>query len=471
MKEKIMIVDDDQNIIYAFEQLYEESGYQVLSAKSGEEALALVSKEQPALLFLDVKMPGMDGLQVLEKLHQDGMDIPTILITGFGTMDTAIRAMQLGAYDYLTKPLDIEKVRITGQRALEMVRMRRQLRQLQQQLADEQSRSPQTTTQLIGNHPKMQAIYKSIGVISTTPNTTNVLILGDSGTGKELVARVIHERGAHHKEPFLAINCAVLPENLLESELFGHEKGAFTGADQQKLGKFEMAGSGTLFLDEIGDMPEPLQKKLLRVIQERTFERIGGHQQIPVQARIIAATNKDLKTEIQNGRFREDLYYRLNVFEIELPPLKERREDIELLAHHFLQKYNRKFNKNVTHISPEVMQALMRYEFPGNVRELENLIERAVALERGDLLTPYVFPADLFTPMSPQSLDIPILYEDFSKAKQAVVEAFERKFIAEKLQQTNGNVSEAARKSGIERQSFQRLMKKYDIFSSDFRKR
>ena len=469
MSDKIMVVDDDQNILFAFQELYEASDHELITAKSGVEALRRLEREKPAVLFLDVKMPGMDGLEVLKSLREKHLEIPVILITGFGDMDTAIRAMQLGAYDYLTKPLDIEKVRIVGERALEMIRMRRELVRLQRALEEKEKAAPAHRTRILGQHPRLMEIFKRIGVISTTPNTTNVLILGESGTGKELVARVIHESGPHASEPFVAINCTVLPESLLESELFGHEKGAFTGADSRKLGKFEVAGKGTLLLDEIGDMPESLQKKLLRVIQERTFERLGGHESIPLQARIIAATNKNLAEEVRKGRFREDLYFRLNVFEIELPPLRERREDIELLAYHFLHKFNRRFGKHISTISAEVLRALQQYDFPGNVRELENLIERAVVLERGDILSPDSFPPYIFNPGTRPFLDIPIPYREFNRAKQAVVEAFERKFLAERLQQTGGNVSEAARLSGLERQSFQRLMKKYGLSSEDFR--
>jgi len=463
-----MIVDDDQNIIFAFQELYEEAGHPVITADSGSVVLELLEKEKPAILFLDVKMPDLDGLAILEKMHERGFDIPAILITGYGTMQTAIRAMQLGAYDYLTKPLDIEKVRITGQRALEAIRMRRQLRDLQLQLEEKRAHLGKG---LIGKNPRMLEIYKKIGVISTTPNTTNVLILGESGTGKELVARAIHESGPNSEALFLAINCTVLPENLLESELFGHEKGAFTGADRRKLGKFEVAGKGTLFLDEIGDMPEALQNKLLRVIQERTFERLGGHETIPLFARVVAATHRNLGEAVQKGQFRDDLYYRLNVFEIILPPLREHKDDLPLLANHFLEKYNEPFGKNLKAISPEVTDALYRYDFPGNVRELENLIERAVALERGEVLTPEAFPQALFHLPGFRAMDIPIVHDDFTLAKQAVVEAFEKKFLIERLTATTGNVSEAARVSGIERQSFQRLMKKYDLNSEEFRHR
>jgi transcriptional regulator with GAF, ATPase, and Fis domain len=306
-------------------------------------------------------------------------------------------------------------------------------------------------------------------MVSTTPTTTNVLIMGETGTGKELVAKAIHESGPCGKEPFIAINCTVLPEALLESELFGHEKGAFTGADHLKPGKFELAGNGTLFLDEIGDMQVSLQKKLLRVIQERTFERLGNNKPLTLNARIITATHHNLVEAVKKEEFREDLYYRLKVIEIALPPLRERKDDIPLLANYFLAKYNQRFGKQITHISNQALGALSRCDFPGNIRELENLIERAVALARENVLAPHSFPPEIFQSANLQNPDIPITDRNFSAAKQAIVDAFEKKFLIERLTETGGNVSEAARISGIERQSFQRLMKKHKLYSRDFR--
>ena len=427
--------------------------------------LPAIARERPAVLFLDVAMHQMNGLDLLAKLKEQGSDLPVIVITAFGTMQTAIRAMQLGAYEYLTKPLDVDKVRTLARRAIEMVRLRDEVKDLRRKLTQ-----PQRAYELIGNTAVMQEVYKRIGAVTTTPNTTNAIIFGESGTGKELVARAIHQSGPHAEAPFVAINCTVLPETLLESELFGHEKGAFTGADSRKLGKFEIAGEGTLFLDEIGDMPAKLQQKLLRVVQERCFERVGGHESIPLRARIITATNRNLEEEVQRGNFREDLYFRLNVIEIRMPPLRERRDDIPFLVDHFLAKYSRQFHKGLDHACPNVMQAFMRYDFPGNVRELENLIERAVALEKGEVLTLEAFPPHLFSPRDPQSFDVPILHENLAEARQAVLEAFERKFIIERLKASQGNVTEAARVAGIERQSFQRLMKKYEVHSEDFRR-
>jgi len=467
MKDKsILIVDDDPAICFAFKKTFATLQYSTDEAYNGIEAINKINQNKPTLIFMDITMPEMDGLVALEKIKKINPLIPIIVITGDGNMETAIKAMKIGAFDYLTKPLDIDKVRITAQRAIELMQMKNQIDELQHQL---KKKSEGVGTNIIGQHLKMQELFKKIGVISNTPNTTNVLILGETGTGKELVARVIHENGSHSTQPFQVINCTVLPENLLESELFGHEKGAFTGADHKKPGKFELAYEGTLFLDEIGDMPETLQKKLLRVIQERTFERLGGNEQIKLKARIIAATHRELKEAVNKGIFREDLYYRLNVMEILLPPLRDRKEDIPLLANYFLNKYTDRLGKKFTGITPEVMKTLSQYFFPGNVRELENIIERAVALERGEVLSMQSLPQGLLIDESNKSIDIPILSKEFSPSKKIIVEAFEKKFLLERLKETRGNVSEAARISCIERQSFQRLMKKYDLSSEDFK--
>ncbi|RMF56729.1 MAG: sigma-54-dependent Fis family transcriptional regulator [Calditrichaeota bacterium] len=467
-KRTILIVDDDAAIQFAFQKTFSSMGFDILTAGDGQQALDKIQETCPDLVFLDVAMPGMDGLDALEQIKTEHPDLPVVIITGYGNMETAIRAMQCGAYDYLTKPLDIEKVRVTAQRALEMREMRRKINVLQQKLED---KSHEGRTILIGKNPRMQEIFKKIGVLSTSPNTTNILILGETGTGKELVARVIHESGPNADEPFVAINCTVLPETLLESELFGHEKGAFTGADRSKPGKFELAGKGTLFLDEVGDMPEALQKKLLRVIQERCFERLGSNQSIPLEARLIAATHHNLSDAVQKGTFREDLYYRLNVVAINLPPLRERKEDIPLLATYFLQKYGERFGKKINQIDPEAMELLMSWDYPGNIRELENLIERAVALERGSVLTRQSFPLEMNSTTEQLPFDVPILTKNFQEAKRRVIDAFEKKYLTRLLEETGGNVSHAARISGLERQSFQRLMKKHNITSSQFRRK
>lgn len=466
MNEKILIVDDDASIRYAFRKTFESQHYEIIEAANGKEVLEIVSTSTPKLIFMDITMPDIDGLEALEKIKQSHPHLPVIIITGNGNMQTAIKAMRIGAYDYLIKPLDIDKIRFIAQRGIEMTNMKMQLDELQRKLLQ---KSASGETNIIGNHPRMQEVYKKIGVVSTTPDTINILILGETGTGKELVAKAIHEASSASGQPFQAINCTVLPETLLESELFGHEKGAFTGAEKLKHGKFELAAGGTLFLDEIGDMPENLQKKLLRVIQERAFERLGGNEQIKLNARIIAATHRNLDEMMKKNLFRKDLYYRLNVIEIILPPLREKESDIPLLAKFFFDKFCEKMNKKLSGISSNVLETLSKYNFPGNVRELEHLIERAVALERGEVLSMQSLPQGLLIDESNKSVNIPILSKEFSSAKKIIIEAFEKKFLLERLNETSGNVSEAAKIAGIERQSFQRLMKKYNLSSEDFK--
>lgn len=463
-KKKILIADDDKNIQFAFRKTFEDDGFTVLTAANGDEALEKVEAEHPNLIFMDVAMPGTSGLEAIAAIKQKGIKIPVVVITGFGTMQTAVKAIQLGAYEYLTKPLDVEQVRVVAQRALEMVRLREEVEDLKAKLSQ-----PIQDYELIGNDLKMQEIYKIIGTITTTPNTTNVLISGESGTGKELVARAIHNSGPQAGDPFVAINCTVLPENLLESELFGHERGAFTGADRRKLGKFEVAKQGTIYLDEIGDMSPNLQQKLLRVLQERTFERLGGNESIEVQARFLSSTNKDIEKEIRLNNFREDLYFRLNVFHVKIPALRERSSDIPLLANCFLVKYSQRFHKSIRAISDESMALLENYAFPGNVRELENAVEHAVALEKGEILMAESFPPQLKPDHLAAQIDIPITSSILRQARRDIIEAFEKKFLAQRLRANKGNVTAAAKEARIERQSFQRMMKKYGIDSSDFR--
>ncbi len=463
-KRKILIADDDKNIQFAFRKTFEKDGFSVITADNGICALEKLESEKPVLIFMDVAMPGMSGLEALQAIREKESKVPVVIITGFGTMQTAVQAVQSGAYEYLTKPLDVDKIRVVTRRALEMVRLREEVENLKAKLSQ-----PVREYDLIGNAPKMQEIFKTIGTITTTPNTTTVLIGGESGTGKELVARAIHNSGLMAEEPFVAINCTVLPENLLASELFGHERGAFTGADRRKLGKFEVAKQGTIYLDEIGDMSPNLQQKLLRVLQERVFERLGGHEQIEVQARFIASTNKDLEKEIRKGNFREDLFYRLNVFNIKLPPLRERKDDIALLANYFLVKYNQRFQKNVHAISDETRSSLTSYAYPGNVRELENAIEHAVAIEKGEILLENSLPVQFAQTEQNASFDFPITSPVLKEARQTILESFEKKFLIERLRANKGNVTAAALEAQIQRQSFQRLMKKYGIDSSDFR--
>jgi two-component system response regulator AtoC len=460
----VLVVDDDEQILFAFQEVFAKDGYETVIARNGEEALEQAAGHLPTAVIMDITMPRLNGLDALSVIKERNPSLPVILVTGFGTMHTAIKAMQLGAFDYLTKPLDLVMVRDVVRRALSSsgsgnTSPREQV-----------SFDTQVVSRydIIGRSPQMQEVYKLIGSISTTPNHTSVLILGESGTGKELVARAIHANSANAGEPFVAINCTALPENLLESELFGYEKGAFTGAGDRKLGKFEVAARGTIFLDEIGSLTLQLQQKLLRVLQEREFERLGGHGSRKVEARFIAATNQDLNAEVGRKAFREDLFFRLNVAAIQLPPLKERGEDITLLAAYFLSKYNEQLKKNIHGFSEKSLTALRNYTYPGNVRELENIIERAVMLTKGEIMLPDAL-GEIRSQHPSSAVTLPIVSPVFGKARVHVIGLFEKQFLSHQLSLHHGNVTTAAKASAMTRQNFQRLMKKHGLESSVFK--
>ncbi|MEK6571366.1 MAG: sigma-54 dependent transcriptional regulator [Bacteroidota bacterium] len=461
---KILIVDDDDKIVFAFREVLKKEGYKSIMARNGEEGLEKVSAMSPDVVFMDITMPKLDGLDALRRIKEQNPFIPVIIITGYGTMQTAIKAMQLGAFEYLTKPLDVGKIREVTRRALAST---------QSPIVTAEQRASFKTDivhryELVGNSAAMQEIYKLIGSISTTPNHTSVLIIGESGTGKELVARAIHSNSASANEPFVGINCTVLPETLLESELFGHERGAFTGAGERKIGKFEVARGGTIFLDEIGNLSPHLQQKLLRVLQEREFERVGGNEPIHVEGRFIAATNQDIEREVKNGNFREDLFYRLNVVAMHVPPLRERKEDLPLLANYFLSRYNDRLKKAVKGFSDEAMALLQAYTYPGNVRELENLTERAVMLTRGEVIMPDAL-SEMVASDSGKAVSLPVVSPAFSKSRDHVINMFEKQFLVEQLRRHRGNVTAAAKASKMTRQNFQRLMNKHKLRAEPFR--
>ncbi len=463
----ILIVDDDPSIRFAFQKTFEPKHYRTIEAENGRRALEIIPKEKPSVIFMDIMMPDVDGLEVLERIKKLDPNIPVIMITGFGTMQTAMRAIKLGAYEYMTKPLDIDKVRLLADRALEMLQLREELKDYKEKIS-----LVSDGYELIGQSEAMQEVYKKMGAAAGTPNSTVVLIHGESGTGKELVARAIHQNGHHPTQPFVAVNCTALPENLFESELFGYEKGAFTGAYDRKIGLIEQAGEGTVFLDEIGDLSLHLQQKLLRVLQEREFTRLGGNKAFPVKARFIAATNKVLEEAVKKGEFREDLFYRLNVLSIELPPLRERKEDIPLLVNFFLNRSKKKLKKNIRMATPELIEVLKNYEFAGNVRELENMIERAVILEKGEILSLNSFKGMLKndSPAFSDRMEGPLSSVVFQEARKAWIDEFEKRFIQKRLRENRGNVTNAAKQARLQRQSFQRLMRKHGIRSEDFRK-
>jgi two-component system response regulator AtoC len=453
---KILIVDDDEKIIYAFQEVMQKEGHQLIEAKDGLEALDKINIDAPDMIFMDITMPQCDGLEALTRMKEMNDTTPVIIITGQGTMETAIAAMKLGAFQYLAKPLSIEDIRAEIRKV--------QVSQKSPHMNGVELRADYANRhQLVGNHKSMHHVYKMIGSVSTTPNHTSVLLTGETGTGKELVARAIHNNSLNPQAPFVAINCTALPDTLLESELFGHERGAFTGAFEQKTGKFELAGKGTIFLDEIGDLSPELQQKLLRVLQEREMERLGDHRPIPVMARFIAASNQNLEKMIKEGSFREDLYYRLNVVSISLPPLRKRKDDIALLTNFFIKRYSDKLKKDISSISKEALSRLESYDYPGNIRELENLIERAVMLTQGRVILPDSFGEMAVLKEGPPSPQLPLVSSDFTTARNYIIDNFEQQFINAQLKRSEGNVSKAAEASGMSRQNFHRLMDKHRI--------
>lgn len=391
MKSRILVVDDEESIREFLEIMLRKEGYEVTTAEDGAKGLEIIKKKTFDLVISDLQMPNMTGLELLKNVRDSYPDLLFMMITAFGTTETAVEAMKLGAYDYITKPFKIDEVRIVIGNALRSRNLEVENRSLKKELGKEYS-----FQSLVGNSEPMHRIFDLVKRVSGTP--TNVLITGESGTGKEVVAKAIHFNGPLKDKPFVTINCGAIPENLMESEMFGHKKGSFTGAIGDKAGLFEVADGGTLFLDEVGELPLSIQVKLLRAIQERVIRRVGGTEDTKIEVRLMAATNRDLEDMVKKGTFRQDLFYRLNVINIKTPALRERSDDIPLLANHFLKKYNDRLNKTIGGISAEAMDMLKKYDYPGNVRELENIIERTVALEGGSTILPESLPPFVNTP-------------------------------------------------------------------------
>ena len=444
----ILIVEDEFIARENLDHILQKEGYQTLALDSGVKALKELEKNEFDLVMTDLRMQQVDGMQVLERTRELYPDTEVIMITGYATVTTAVEAMQKGAYHYLAKPYKIDEVRILVRQALERRWLKQEVIELRQQIQTQKG-----IPQLIGKTPKMEALKNLIAQIAPTDST--VLVLGETGTGKELVAKAIHHLSTRSERRFLAINCGSFTEELLAHELFGHEKEAFTGARGVKKGLLEVAIKGTIFLDEIGEMSLSMQAKLLRVLQDRTFFRVGGTTEVPVDIRILAATNKDLKNEVEKGTFRQDLYYRLAVITVEVPPLSERKDDIPLLSQHFLEKFSTAQGKQVEKISHDVMDILMSYAFPGNVRELENIIERAVTLTSGDTVETSQLPADL----REQRFDI----RRRPKTEFLTLEENEKEYIGWVLEQVNGNKTKAAEILGIDRVSLWRKLKRYSM--------
>jgi len=461
---KILVVDDEEIVCLSCQRVLTEEGYEVHTRLGGQEGLQLLAEEPCDLAIVDLKMPGMDGLELLQAIKRDHPHMPVIMITGFSTVESAVEAMKAGAYDYLPKPFTPDQVAMVVKKALDNRSMMLENLYLRGEL-----QSKYRFENIVGNSQKMQDLYRLVAKVAPTNST--VLITGESGTGKELIARAVHYNSLRKERQFIPVDCAVLSENLLESELFGHVKGSFTGAIVTKPGLFEVADGGSLFLDEIGNISLAMQSKLLRVIQEREFTPVGGTKLKKVDIRLIAATNKDLGEKIKEGTFREDLFYRLNIVPIHLPPLRERQEDIPLLAHHFLTKYCREMDKSPKRISPTAMEMLIRYSWPGNVRELENIVERVVIMTDEEEIQPRHFPFSLPESHEEISFSVPKTSDELRELKRHLrdkaVEEAEKLFVLGALTRNDWNITRSAKDVGMLRQNFQALMRKHNIRIED----
>jgi two-component system NtrC family response regulator len=466
MKPRILIVDDEARMQRLFE-INLGPKYEVRTAGDGERALEVVKSGDVALLVTDLKMPGMNGMTLLHESHRIYPDLPVVIMTAYGTVEGAVQAMKEGAVDYILKPIKMEEMEILIEKTLSVRRLQDENRSLRQEL-----QSVYGPTSIVGNHPAIQKVIQLISQVAGTKAT--VLVQGESGTGKEIVARAIHYQSDRASKSFVVINCAAIPSNLLESELFGHEKGAFTGAIKTKKGRLELADQGTLFLDEIGEMPKELQVKILRVLEEQKFQRVGGIEDVEVDNRIIAATNKDLKQAVEAGAFRDDLFYRLNVITISIPPLRERKEDIPLLVDYFLEKHRKVFKSRAAGVSDEALKLLVEYSWPGNVRELENTLVRAVILCPSDLIQPGDLQEEMRREEVQEEIKLPADRDELKQmkkeAQQKAKGEIEKRFIIEALKQGGGNVMRSAEMVGMDRRQFQNLLRKYGISRKDFLK-
>ena len=474
MTARIILADDEQNLRRVLTAILTREGYRVLEARDGQEALSLVGPEVVAVIT-DLKMPRMDGMALLRRMTAEHADIPVIMITAHGSVDSAVEAVKLGAFDYLEKPFEQSQIREVVAKAV-----RTHARAAQ----DARPSSPPEGLGrfgLVGRSASLEQVYAVIEKVADTPST--VLITGESGTGKELVARALHAHSSRRDAPFIRINCAAIPKTLIESELFGYDKGAFTGATSNKPGRFELADTGTLFLDEIGEIPVEMQVKLLRVLQESEFERVGGIKTLKVDVRLVAATNRDLHKEVANGGFREDLFYRLNVVPLHLPPLRDRKEDIPVLVSHFVERFNERLKKRVSTVAPEALERLVRHAWPGNIRELENVLERGILFAESSQLTANDLPAELgvapqgaapvpIASVAPEraveptlelAVEAPAPAESLKELVRRETERVEREVILQALDEMNGNVTQAARRLQISRKSLQMKMKELGL--------
>ena len=454
MKGRILVVDDDEAILQSCRTILEDAGYDIETASGGDAALALLRHKSFDVALVDLKMPGKSGLEVLAEITVADPDLVVMIFTAFGSIESAVEAVRKGAFNYLTKPFTSEQLTTAVAKALEHRKLLRDNVRLRQEL-----KQCCAAHQIVGSSPPLEMVLATLAKVA--PSEANVLITGESGTGKELVARAIHPNSARAEGPFIPVDCAALPSNLLESELFGYEKGAFTGAHQSKRGLLELADGGTLFLDEIGELSAELQAKLLRTLQERTFRRLGAERQVSVDIRIISSTNRDLSAEVRQGRFRQDLLYRLNVVTICLPPLRERRADVSILARHFLEEFSRAAGKGRLEITPEALVLLEQYRWPGNVRELRNVIERAVVLCEGHNVRSEDLP-DYIHEQARLGQEIHAA-AGYKAAREHWVEAQGKQYLAMLLRQHNGNISAVAREAHISRKSVYELLRRFDL--------
>ncbi len=449
-KPRILVVDDEESHRIMLRAVLQDAGYETAEAGEGSEAVRKVEQEAFDLILMDIRMGDMDGIEALTEIRKISPRVPVLIMTAYASVKTAVEALKAGAFDYLTKPLDIEELKILIEKALEIYHLREENIALKERLA-----SRFDFSKIIGSSRTMKEVFETLSLVA--PSDATVLILGESGTGKELVANSIHQNSSRSAQRFIKVSCAALPETLLESELFGHERGAFTGAIARREGRFQLAHRGTIFLDEVGEMSAAIQMKLLRVLQEKEFEPLGSTQTLKADVRVIAATNKNLDKEVKEGRFREDLFYRLNVVPVVLPPLRERKEDIPALAEHFFAIYREKNHKDLKSISGKTMDLLVRYDWPGNIRELENCIERAVIMARGEVIAP---------------VDLPLNIQALSNGKEiqglqfplgVSLEAVEKALILRTLEDTGGNRTRASEILGINRRTLQNKLKEFGM--------
>jgi two-component system nitrogen regulation response regulator NtrX len=450
MAATILVVDDEPQILQTISGLLQDEDFEVLTAPEGESALQVVREEIPDLVLLDIALPGRDGLEILKDLKEQHPTLPVIMISAYGSVENAVKATRLGAYDFIEKPPHVDKILLSVRNALEMARLSEENRRLRQQAAP--------VREIIGQSEAIQQVREKLLLVA--PTSASVLITGENGTGKELVARALHFLSRRSHRPFVEVNCAAIPEDLIESELFGHEKGAFTGATSRRQGKFDLAHEGTLFLDEIGDMSLKTQAKILRILEEQRFLRVGGSRPIQVDARVVAATNKNLEEEIDQGTFREDLYHRINVIPLHVPPLRERREDIPLLAQHFLKELAQENEAPPKTLTIRALEALTTQPWPGNVRELKNFIWRVFLLTTRPIIDAADLPLERDTTVSPDgSVSGLLILSDFREARAR----FEREFLKRKLEEHGGSVSATAEAVGLERSHLYRKLRSYNL--------